>query len=286
MSKFFVPHPLMACLVGVEKHLGSTKEWKPTNAGQKKFIYDIYTERGDLRFFRDWELKTYADKSAAKLNEILKKKEFDIYLSDLGPDGVGAVSILKVVFDWIKKGIKCSMEFSGKNYQAMKFEDGFTVYSSPKHRFPIVKMEAMGGYEIFITLSGEGRSVPSDGFSLYDTINGIMKNISIDEEATYENKFLKVPYLKIDTELDVGWMLGISNEGLDKRPVVLEQVKEQLKLVVDEKGMKIDAAAAVGTRSMGITINKPFYMLVKKKGVWYGIVYSLIDTDALVEEQR
>ena len=276
---FFVPHPLVSSLTAIENYLGISEGWQPLNDVQRKLIKGVYAEKTDLGFFRDRELKTYAGQSAAKLNEILRTEGFDIRLGELGQNGIGAVSVIKLMFLWISQGIRYPMNIGGKTYLAMKFDKGFSVLNSPFHDFPIARLEAMGGYEVFFTAQGDRRTIPNNGFVLYETIERI---ISSAQKASNDFESLRMPIIKVKTDIDISWMIGMRiSKG--KRSAVLEQAKEQLKLDVDEKGAKMEVASALGSRSYDFKIAEQFYVLVRKAGLKKGILYGLVDSNGWME---
>ena len=285
---FFVPHPLLSSLRAIEEYLRAEpgKGWQSFSDEQRKLIKEVYAERADLGFFNERQLRTFVGESAAKLNETLKNEGFTIRLGELGENGIGAVSAMKVLFDWTAEAVRSLISADGSRYTAMKFKNGFTVLNAINHDFPIIRLEARGGHEVFISVQGDKRSVPQNGIALQEKIDAIMtyaKPVSSDIE------FVKLPVIKTRTDIDVSWMLGLKFSVKGKRAVEIQQAKEQVKLEVDERGVKAEAAAAVGTRGgseHGLTINEPFFIFIKKAGIKKGILYGLIDASGWVEVPR
>jgi len=279
---FFVPHPPLSSLIAIEKYLEMGQDWRPMSDIQRKFVRGVYAERTDLGFFRERELKTFAGQSASRLNEILKTEGFDIRLQELGPDGIGAVSIMKIVFEWISKATKFPARVDGKSYSFLKFKEGFSVLHSPDHGFPVIKLEAMGGYEVFVTVQGDRRTIPNDGFALHDAIEKIVSSAG---KVPDEFDFLKMPSIKVKADIDISWITGLKIAQRGKKGVIIEQAREQVKLEVNEHGVKAEAAAAVGTRSSeyGLTIDESFFIRIKKAGVKKAILDGFIDRDGWVE---
>lgn len=288
MLLFFAPHPLIASLEAIEIYLNmESRGWQSSTDDQRKLIKGEYADRYDLGFFRRGrELKTFAGESAAKLNEKLKEEGFDIRLDELGDNGVGAVAVLKAIFDWISKPTRSSANIGGLKYATLKFEEGFTVMTAINHNFPIVRLEAMGGYEVFITVQGDKRTIPTDGFVLQRTIGDIM---TYAKKVSDNSDFFSMPMIKAKADIDVSWMNGLTISQKGKRTITIGQAKEQVMLSVDEKGVQAEVAAAAGTRGVqkqGLVVNEPFFIMIKKAGIKKGVLYGYIDSNGWVEVPR
>lgn len=283
MSLFFVPHLSIASLVAIERYLGLHQRWQSINDPQRELIRGTYAERSDLGYFSEQELKTYAGQSAAKINETLKSAGFDIRLGELGPDGVGAVSIMKIVFEWIAQATKSQLRSGKETFAALKFKEGYAVFASKEHESLIVRLETSGGYEVFVTES-DRKTTPTDGFALRDMIERVVSSSRKISSSSFD--FFKMPKIKANENVDISWLIGMKIARGGGKYVVIEQAKEQVKLETDTKGAKVEAAAALGTRGgeYGLTIDKPFLMLIRKKGLKNGILYGLVDSASWAEE--
>ena len=109
MSSTMVVQPIVAALVKSEDILGKNRTWDAVNDVQQKFLKDFFSRRKELSGFPEKELKCWASWVAAELNAILKKERFDIKLEDFAEDEFGVVSILDVLAEWLKEGMKTKL---------------------------------------------------------------------------------------------------------------------------------------------------------------------------------
>jgi len=237
-------------------------QFTPVLEIQNEFIYTYFAKGYDkLNAFDDQELRSWASTDANELNAILKKEGFAIELEQFGQDGFGVVSILDVLVKWLEKGKKSTIDADGKQYDAVKMHEGFIVYSSPHHPYPLLCVSTKSGDQVWMTIADE----PLPGFRLLEKINDIKKDIQL---VHYDD--VKFPMIDYDQENDISWLLGLKLLSTYR----ISQARQQTKFKMNEEGAHVKSAVALGFEkccirqiSKHLVIDKPFYLWIERPTV-------------------
>ncbi len=266
--------PIVAAVNKAQEHVGlAGKDYGVINQNQKRF--QEFRSLDMAAFFNDMELRSWADRDANRLNEILKQEGFAIRLNPFGRGGFGVVSILKVAVKWLESSHakKVDILSNGQIYPAVKMKSGFKVCKSGKHRNLVLVVETDSQDVFYMTVAD--KSVLSD-FALLDHIKEIESDLV--EISDYSSAIF--PMVNLDQEVDIGWLLDM---GIGSH-YVITQAMQQTKLKMNEFGAKVESAVAIGVnrciqRDNFIKIDKPFYLWIKRGDLPFPIIAGYLDVD-------
>lgn len=279
MSETMVISPINAALVKSEDLLGKNRSWRAVNDAQVRFLREFFSKRQELIKFSEKELRSWASRVAAELNEVLKKEGFNLRLDDFQAGGFGVVSILDVLVEWLEKGTKTNLIVKKKgNYPAvrMEMESSFKICFSPRHIVPIAVLNTKSGDQVYMTIADH----PYRGFDLISRIEEI-DSIYLKEGLPYD--FLVFPMVDLNHEVDISWLKSMWTWDQKGDPVEISQALQQTKFKMNETGARTKSAVALGVRyvaslqSRPFIIDKPFFLWIKRPGLSIPVMCAYID---------
>ena len=290
MSSTMVVSPIVAALVKSEDILGKNRTWDAVNDVQQKFLKDFFSRRKELSGFPEKELKCWASWVAAELNAILKKERFDIKLEDFAEDEFGVVSILDVLAEWLKEGMKTKLFFEHQEYPAVRLSRTaeindkptklFLGFVSDKYSFPIASVATKSGDKVWMTVANQA----VEGFELVSKIENLRKLVSEHSTATHFDHLI-FPMVDLDQIVDIGWLKGMQTNSDAGRHFKISQALQQTKFKMNQFGARVKSAVAIAIRATSVSISQnllidaPFYLWVERNGVSYPIMYAYIDAN-------
>ncbi len=236
---------------------------KPVNDYQIRFITDFYHP---LDIDKIPEISSYASTSASELNKILADAGFDIRLDEFSGHAFGVVSILDLLLQWQKIGEKGKIDYK---YAGVRLDNAVTFRKSHLSYYPIACIETKNGDLLYMVIADK----PLIRFSLMKTVSDI-----IEESVLLENVYraVRFPTVTYNQQIDLSWLLGLQFVTKDDLWYI-GQALQQTKFELDEKGAYIKDAVAIEMVYAGcalaviepvdMIIDKPFYLLVQRKGL-------------------
>ncbi len=228
MSQTVVLAPIVAALVKAEDVLGKNRRWQSINTTQKRFLQEAFATRDQLQYFSEKEVRSWADRVAAKLNKILKDEGFDIELEDFSEGEFGVVSILDVTVEWLMRGQKIELKRKNKKYPAVRLplewidEAGkhtFTAHESSTHTHPIALVHTKSGDQVYMTVADQ----QLEGFELKSRIDKMRVEMK-PGRGYYES--LQFPMIDLDQRVDIGWLVGMKTTDAKRQDWKISQAKQ------------------------------------------------------------
>lgn len=239
------------------KYLGDCR-WEPLNSSQLAFLLWYDTNKEALNSLEN--LEELASSDHLLLNEFLVERGFKPMFDKI--EGVGVVSVLDMLVNWLIKGeltsisrYERSAEEFGRRvaYPAFRIPaGGVDIYDVEGYSMPLVRLRTMTGHSLWLMKVPE----PGSGIELALSAQSILAanrclNPHWSEGAT-------VPMLEIDIVPDLSWVLGMStNSPRDGRHVIV-QAFQMFKLRANEVGARIKVATGLGTMRGGPQLPTPY----------------------------
>lgn len=279
-------YPPVSALNEADKMVGGG-EWRAVNDGQKGFL-PLYKEaKGDLPLIP--EMQSIASKSIEAVNEFLRKHGFSIQLRPLpGDDNFATASVADIGVKWPHEGEKCILlsAVDGKKYPAVRLAvtDGIMFYKVEGFASPVVRIETQEGDIVYMT-------IPREPIQDRRGLEGIIARYYGAEPVAMTKGFegLLFPMVELDLETDLSWLVGLNKTGADGRPAIIREALQQDKLSMDEKGARIQMAAAVsGSRGGPVyfAIDKPFVVWFERLGLSFTLFGAYVDHESWKDPQH
>lgn len=249
--------PVAQCLFELEKNF-KTEAWVPVSDIQKQFIQDIYPESKELA--QKVPMKTKVSDKANIINQFLEENGFQIQLNPFQKGEIGVAAIMKVGLEWKRLGRETDIE----KYPAviMDAEYSFARWNDLEIFCPATK----NGDKVYMVMTSKN-DIPLSDIDLYLFGVRMIKEL---EKSSKNYDFAEFPMIKVDQIIKLDWLLNLELHSTDPKfvPQYISQAVQQNKLAIDEKGVKVESAAATGAGPSCIpsvfTINKPFLLVIAR----------------------
>lgn len=208
--------------------------WLPATEAQAKFLMWFGKHHDEIAKLTNITAKASPDYMV--LNEYLTEKGFDIKLDPF--DGIGVVSILDMLVEWLVKGKLTTIENWDEDTTYPAFEisaDGVELYMVEGH--VLARLLTKSGQDLWLTKWRE----PDSELDLALTAQHLMD--APRHRLTGRWQGVQVPMLEMDISPDLSWLPGIHSSPPTNWTVA--QVLQQFKLRANERGAHIKVAAAV-----------------------------------------
>lgn len=256
-------------------------KWKSMNASQKMLIRKLDTVRDELPQYSDDELQAWASTDHELLNEIAQQHNIPFTFASFAPGQFGSLSILHLRLAWLHKPAVTTIAFEGiYPVNALLFNHDAKMYKSPKHRYPIVKIETNSGDCICMTVANK---VITDAATLSKTIKKISNTLV---ESNEDCCAVIMPKLSFDGFVDISWLEGLRTLSKENMRYRISSAVEYLKLTCDQEGCSVDAGAgivfdAISCHAQPLVFDKPFYFWIEREGVSIPLLEAYIDREVL-----
>ncbi len=262
-------YPLFGCLDEFEKNTGNS-EWNPKNDKQ----YDIIEAKKAIKLDLIPELESISSEDVGVINKFLAKRGFNIRLSPEMLPGWAAASVLNVKTKWKNEAESTEFEKNGETFDAFTMDTGFTFYKNG-----VIELITEGSDRLFLSMQSDIPEKLDLWISQQDVQN---------REYIYVNKII-IPKIEYDKEIDISWMIGMSNSNGD----LISQALQQTKFKMDEKGSHLESAAAMYliTGSMSVqeviyTVDEPFVLWIQRPGLKTPLLAAYFDKDVWVKSEQ
>lgn len=266
-------YTLSACIDKVPMAL---EEWKAWNKEQEKYLA-IYKNCRDAKIP---EIESKVSRGDVEpVNAFLRERGFNIQLNPILPDDLAIASILEIALKWLLKGEKTKVHYNSQDYKAVDLESGVEVVYCEGFGNAVAKIHTKNGDTVYMTTIAK----PKDSFAVFEQARNL---ITAETERTkiYENQVI-FPMVDLDMQPDISWIVGMSDEK--RKKWMIAQALQQTKVKMDEEGVVIKEAVAIGVRCMcasfpmkvPLIIDTPFLFAVKREGLKEPLFSAYIDTD-------
>ncbi len=256
-SQTVVTYPIVAALVAAEEMpgMGAHRLWSPKNRMQSRFLDEFFRRNRD-EIGRLPEIESLASKSADEINAFLRKKGFRIQLDRFDPNEFGVASVLDLLVEWEAKGSETQIVTADDTpYPAVRMDKGHIIYRVAKHRHPVIMIKTKSGDMVHLSIVDD----PPKDFDLISLADRLLEPDDIDDE----HEGVIFPMVDLNQEVDISWLRGLNTKGVDGRPAIVSQAKQQTKLRMNEVGARAESAAAIGIMRLGASKPKTVYIIDK-----------------------
>ncbi len=247
---------IMDALHTLEKeHLGYDRAWGTYNNTQGWF-FELYARFKGL-VGQLHNLKAKASVDWLVLNEFLTANGFDP-MFDEPLDGIGAVSILDMLVEWLYQASLCNIH--GKDG---KTHDGFAIPAEGVEFFkvgtfehPLARLKTKSGDSLWLMMF-DALSSPAD------LVKFAFMVMDLQHSRTARYAGAELPMVDFNLKPDISWLEGADTTEDDGTPWYIYQASQQFKFRMNEEGARAKVASGVGVRKCAIGpgplhFNQPF----------------------------
>ena len=202
---------------------------------------------------------------AEVLNEFLRLHGFSMELEPFAPDEFGVAAIFQVVLAWFKTGKAQNIVRSdGKTYPGVLMEHDMPSFTVPGHENPVISLPTKTADIVYLTMTEK----PADEFAMIATARRLME--TRQQARTTQVLF---PMVDLDLKVALEWLKGMWTLPQSGPQLKVTQALRQTKVKMNEEGVRIEEAAAVGIAFAAVflpnrhVIDRPFLMWVDRPGL-------------------
>ncbi len=234
MSQTMVTLPIVGAVDAAREFLGPNPVWRPENDYQGIFLGEYY-EPGliDMKHFNPDELKHCASRSASIVDKFFADNNFPEIKMDQPPDdGFVTGSILRVLTEWVQKGIEEPLIAKNKKeYPAFRLESHQVSYfSSPHHNELIAQLATKNGDRVFLTKFGEANL---DIWELVRLRQKIRSTLKAEHNAA---SWIHIPMIDLDQTVDINWILRLNTRNQEGIKYLITQAVQKTRFKMNHKG--------------------------------------------------
>jgi hypothetical protein len=271
-------YPIVTTLKKIEEFVKENQEWITINSNQKFFkkqFYDILKNGDDIP-----EITSIANFDVKVINKFLKDFGFDIQLNGgNNKDFFYIASILMMFLTWETLNCeKSSFIYNKKQFQAVYSPTYQFVYTSEYSLHPIIGMTTTDKSYVYMTIN-EKKFTKNE---LIEWINDVHKTIIYKEKAP-----VLFPMIECNKNINIHWLEGMHAKLRNGRNISITKALQQIKFAMNEKGVKLESATAIGVSGCGkwtpiepVTIDKPFVLWFQKFNTQKPLLYAQFNTDS------
>lgn len=268
-------YTLSAC---IDKIPLSLEEWKAKNREQELYL-KIYKNCMGAKIPEIESRISVGD--VTPINEFLAKRGFDIKLEPIEERDLAIASVLEIMLKWLEAGAKTDVPYNQKKYAGVDLTSGVQVLQVEDFPNPVASIITKNGDTVLMTIPDER---PTSSFEVFDLARKLMSTKGTPD-FDYEREVI-FPMVDLDIKPDISWIIGMSDEKEEKWGI--SQALQQTIVKIDEKGVLIKEAVALGVRCLAasfpirktLVINKPFLFVVLRKGLKEPLFSAFLDVDS------
>jgi hypothetical protein len=273
--------PILSCIAELMRHQeerGVPVVLTPVNGEQAVFI-DSFGDMMDDVVGMDC-VSSKSSIGADGVNQWLRSEGFDIQLDDVGPE-LCVASVMRVLIEWLYAGNSSVVTGAdGKDYEAVSMKsNGVTIsHVVQAHKYPVIRVAGKSGETVCMSMIDEMPTTQEGMFLKISELDGV-------RAASHQFEGVSFPKIDLDDQPDIGWISGL---GISKGMGV-HQAKQQTRFKMDEKGAKVESAAAVSTyrsmasRKVNHVIDRPFMVWVMRPELDFPVFASVVCEDVWVK---
>lgn len=243
--------------------VGPDRRWNPVNEQQRRFleIFEIArTEVGSIP-----EIEAKGSFIAEVLNTFLRTHGFSIELEPFAPDEFGVAAVFEVVLAWLETGkAHTIVRADGKTYPGVLLEHDMSAFTVPGHENPVISLPTKTADSVYLTMIEK----PADEFAMIATARQFMANRQ--QARTTQVLF---PMVDLNVKVALEWLKGMWTLPQSGPRLKVTQALRQTKVKINEEGVRIEEAAAVGIAFAAVflpkrhVIDRPFLLWVERPGL-------------------
>ena len=271
MSLVTSPYTIPAAFVAAEHvvHpnglwvIGQDRRWNPVNEQQRRYLEIFEIARTEVATIPEIEAK--GSFVAEVLNAFLRMHGFSIELEAFAPDEFGVAAVFEVVLAWLETGkAHTIVRADGKTYPGVLLEHDMPAFTVPGHENPVISLPTKTADSVYLTMIEK----PADEFAMLATAKRFMA--TRQQARTTQVLF---PMVDLDVKVALEWLKGMWTLPQSGPQLKVTQALRQTKVQMNEEGVRIEEAAAVGIAFAAVflpkrhVIDRPFLMWVERPGL-------------------
>jgi len=253
-------------VVDMKTYLGSGREWS-TDSPEQEWAFGLYRRFYDV-LGRLHSLKSKASTDWEVLNAYLVANGFDKMFD--GPlDGIGAVSILDMLVEWLHTATLCDIYGMDRStYPGFKIPvAGVEIYQVEGFDMPLARLATKSGDPLWLLMVEKEPATPIDAAKTAFAAIGALREL--------DRRFagVEVPMVDINIKPDISFLCGANTTAADGQWWYIDQAFQQFVFKMNERGARAKVATGIAMRkgvSFGPTvlhINRPFVGWFTQQGV-------------------
>ena len=202
---------------------------------------------------------------AEVLNAFLRVHGFSMELEPFAPDEFGVAAVFQVVLAWFKTGKAHNIvQSDGKTYPGVLMEHDMPTFTVPGHENPVISLPTKTADIVYLTMIEK----PADEFAMIATARRLMA--TRQQARTTQVLF---PMVDLDVKVALEWLKGMWTLPQSGPQSKVTQALRQTKVKMNEEGVRIEEAAAVGIAFAAVflpkrhVIDRPFLMWMERPGL-------------------
>lgn len=257
-------------------------EWKAKNDKQELYL-KIYENCKNAKIPEIESKVSIGDVSP--VNAFLRERGFDIQLDPLDdPRDLAIASVLEVLLKWIEEGKKRPVVNDDIQYKGVRLEAGVSIVNVNGFLNPVAIIKTKNGDKVYMTIPSEA---PRDSFEVFELAQKITTSFIMYAD-NYEDVIF--PMIDLNTQPDISWLIGMCDKNEEFWSI--SQALQQTIVKMDEKGVLIKEAVALGVRCMAasfpttqpLVIDKPFLFVVERDGLKEPLFSAYLDIDGWIRK--
>ena len=271
MSLVTSPYTIPAAFVATEHVVhpnglwvvGPERRWNPVNEQQRRYLEIFEIARKEVSAIPEIEAK--GSFVAEVLNEFLRVHGFAMELEPFAPDEFAVAAVFQVVLAWFKAGkAQTIVRSDGKTSPGVLMEHDMPSFTVPGHENPVISLPTKTADTVYLTMIEK----PADEFAMMATARQFMA--TRQQARTTQVLF---PMVDLDLKVALQWLKGMWTLPQSGPQLKVTQALRQTKVKMNEEGVRIEEAAAVGIAFAAVflpnrhVIDRPFLMWVDRPGL-------------------
>jgi hypothetical protein len=252
-----VVHPNCLWVVGPERR------WNPVNEQQRRYLEIFVIARTEIGSIP--EIEARGSFVAEVLNAFLRAHGFSLELEPFAPDEFGVAAVFEVVLAWLENGkAHTIVRADGKTYPGVLLEHDMPAFTVPGHENPVIRLPTKTADSVYLTMIEK----PADEFAMIATARQVMA--TRQQAGTTQVLF---PMVDLDVKVALEWLKGMWTLPQSGPRLKVTQALRQTKVKMNEEGVRIEEAAAVGIAFAAVflphrhVIDRPFLLWVERPGL-------------------
>ena len=231
--------------------LGADRVWTPAHVHQARLLA-LYAG-GKSQIASLHSLKSKAGTDFGALNEFLTSNGFPPMFGQ--GEGIGVVSILDMLIEWIQKGTPCEISVEGAYvppYPGFEIKQGFEAFRVAQNEEPLIRLLTKSGDSLWAVIPNKLPENPIDmAFAIFDLMHQT-------RSADYKYTSVQMPLIDIDVKPDLSFLLNASTIDESGIGWYVAQAMQQFKLRINAEGARAKVATAIEMRSLSFKPNQAY----------------------------
>lgn len=240
-------------LVALDKFKEKGIEGFSGTSEDQKYLLSLLPTARSVKYSED-EVKSFISDNVQELNAILKSKGFDVQLDESKDFDLGVVTIMDLMAKWLTKADPAEVTYDGKQYPAAKIKMGASIIL-PTVDTEVLMIRTRNGICVFIEKAYQERS----GLELF---HHVLKMSSFPRSE--DPCDATIPFVDIDEQPDVSWLLGLSATNQD---LFINQALQQNRLKINLDGIHAESATAMGA-AKGLVVGRRQFVVDQPFNIW------------------